>query len=111
MYLLCTLYVALLIITKFPQAFARGSHYGLQCATDTVALKPVAESNSYGTVSLSLKTCRAFFDRRRRNWFIASTYIGGIIRLIYDLISYLNRESMPGLPFCLDVEKALDSVD
>ena len=105
------MYVALLIITKFPQAFARGNHYGLQCATDTVALKPVAESNSYATVCLSLKTCYAIFDRRRPNWFIANTYIGGIIRLIYDLISYLNKENMPGLLLCLDFEKAFDSVD
>ena len=38
-------------------------------------------------------------------------YIGDNIRLIYDLISYLNKENMPGLLLCLDFEKAFDSVD
>ena len=43
--------------------------------------------------------------------FMTNRYIGDNIRLIYDLISYLNKENMPGLLFCLDFEKAFDSVD
>ena len=43
--------------------------------------------------------------------FMANRYIGDIIRLIYDLISYLYRENKPGLLLCLDFEKAFDSVD
>ena len=43
--------------------------------------------------------------------FMANRYIGDNIRLIYDLISYLNKENMPGLLLCLDFEKAFDSVD
>ena len=31
--------------------------------------------------------------------------------LIYDLICYLYRENKPGLLWCLDFEKAFDSVD
>ena len=42
---------------------------------------------------------------------MANRYIGDNIRLIYDLISYLNKENMPGLLLCLDFEKAFDSVD
>ena len=43
--------------------------------------------------------------------FMANRDIGDNIRLIYDLISYLNKENMPGLLLCLDFEKAFDSVD
>ena len=43
--------------------------------------------------------------------FMANRYIGDNIRLIYDLISYLKKENMPGLLLCLDFEKAFDSVD
>ena len=43
--------------------------------------------------------------------FMANRYIGDNIRPIYDLISYLNKENMPGLLLCLDFEKAFDSVD
>ena len=43
--------------------------------------------------------------------FMANRYIGDNIRLIYDLISYLNKKNIPGLLLCLDFEKAFDSVD
>lgn len=43
--------------------------------------------------------------------FISNRFIGDNIRLIYDLISYLNEEDLPGLLLCLDFEKAFDSVD
>ena len=43
--------------------------------------------------------------------FVANRFIGDNIRLIYDLISYLNCENLPGLLLCLDFEKAFDSLD
>ena len=42
---------------------------------------------------------------------MANKYTGDNIRLIYDLISYLNKENMPGQLLCLDFEKAFGSVD
>ena len=42
---------------------------------------------------------------------MANRYTGDNIRLIYDFISYVYRENKPGLPLCLDFEKAFDSVD
>ena len=42
--------------------------------------------------------------------FISNRYIGDNIRLIYDLISYLNQKRLPGM-LCLDFEKAFDSLD
>ena len=43
--------------------------------------------------------------------FISNRYIGDNIRLIYDLINYLNQKGLPGLLLCPDFEKAFDSLD
>ena len=43
--------------------------------------------------------------------FIKNRYIGDNIRLIYDLIDYLNVKNLPGMLLCLDFEKAFDSLD
>ena len=43
--------------------------------------------------------------------FISNRYMGDNIRLIYDLISYLDKKNLPGLLLCLDFEKAFDSLD
>ena len=42
--------------------------------------------------------------------FISNRYIGDNIRLIYDLINYLNQKGLPVL-LLLDFEKAFDSRD
>ena len=42
---------------------------------------------------------------------MADRIIEDNIRLIHDLISYLHKEILPGLPFCVDFEKVFDSVD
>ena len=42
---------------------------------------------------------------------MAIRYLGDNIRLIYDLISYLNEENIPGLLLCLHFEKAFESVN
>ena len=38
-------------------------------------------------------------------------YIGDNIRLIYDIIYYLQKDDRPGLLLCLDFEKAFDSLN
>ena len=43
--------------------------------------------------------------------FIPGRYMGDNIRLIYDLIHYLNYKDLPGLLLCIDFEKAFDSVN
>ena len=43
--------------------------------------------------------------------FISNRYMGDNVRLIYDLINYLNTKNEPGLLLCLDFEKAFDSLD
>ena len=37
--------------------------------------------------------------------------MGDNIRLIYNLIHYLNYNNLPGLLICIDLEKAFDSLD
>ena len=43
--------------------------------------------------------------------FISNRYMDDNVRLIYDLINYLNKKNKPGLLLCLDFEKAFDSLD
>lgn len=43
--------------------------------------------------------------------FISGRYIGDNIRLIYDLINYLDMKNKPGLLLNIDFEKAFDSLD
>ena len=43
--------------------------------------------------------------------FVKNRYLGDNIRLIYDMIDYLNFKNLPGLLLCLDFEKAFDSLD
>ena len=42
--------------------------------------------------------------------FLSNRYMGDNIRLIYDIIHYLNYKDLPGLLLCIDFEKAFDSV-
>ena len=42
--------------------------------------------------------------------FMKNRYIGDNIRLVYDLINYLQAKNKPGLLICLDFEKAFDSL-
>ena len=43
--------------------------------------------------------------------FMSNRYMEDNIRLIYDLIYYLNYNNLPGLLICIDFEKAFNSVD
>jgi hypothetical protein len=43
--------------------------------------------------------------------FISGRYIGDNIRLLYDMIDYLNKTNKPGLLFNIDMEKAFDSLN
>ena len=43
--------------------------------------------------------------------FVPGRYIGDNLRLIYDMIHYLNNENLPGLFVSIDFEKAFDSID
>ncbi len=42
--------------------------------------------------------------------FMANRYMGDNIRLMYDLMTFLNVKNIPGLLLCIDFEKAFDSL-
>ena len=42
---------------------------------------------------------------------MSGRYVGDNVRLIYDLIAYLNERNLPGVLPNVDFEKAFDSVD
>ena len=69
----------------------------------------------YNIVSASianrLKTVLPKLIDEDQTRFISGRYIGDNLRLIYDLIAYLNEKSMPGLLLNIDFEKAFDSLD
>ena len=43
--------------------------------------------------------------------FIPNRFLGDNLRLLYDVISYVNEENMSAMLLCLDFEKAFDSID
>ena len=43
--------------------------------------------------------------------FMKNRFMGDNLRLIYDLMHYLDLHKLPGILLCLDFEKAFDSVD
>ena len=43
--------------------------------------------------------------------FVPGRYIGDNLRLLYDIIDYLQKENLPGLLISIAFEKAFDSVD
>ena len=43
--------------------------------------------------------------------FVPNRYMGDNIRLIYDVMQYLDEKKLPGLLMCLDFEKAFDSLN
>ena len=42
--------------------------------------------------------------------FMKERYIGDNIRIIFDMINYLEEKNLPGILFSIDFEKAFDSV-
>ena len=58
-----------------------------------------------------IKTVLPLLINEDQSGLILNRYIGDNIRLIYDLINYLNSKNLPGMLLCLDFEKAFDSLD
>ena len=58
-----------------------------------------------------LKTILPTLIHEDQTGFVPGRYIGDNIRLIYDMIHYLDTEDSPGLLVTIDFEKAFDSVD
>ena len=63
-----------------------------------------------GCIANRLKNVLPSLIHEDQTGFIRNRYLGDNVRLIYDLIDYLNINDQPGLLLCLDFEKAFDSV-
>ena len=79
-------------------------------------LRPISLLNivyKIGSSSIAnrIKTILPDIINEDQTGFIKNRFIGDNIRLIYDIISYLNSAEKPGMILCLDFEKAFDSVD
>ena len=57
-----------------------------------------------------LKTVLPTLIHEDQTGFVPGRYIGDNIRLIYDMIHYLDTEDSPGLLVTIDFEKAFDSI-
>ena len=64
-----------------------------------------------GSSCIANKTVLPLLINEDQSGFILNRYIGDNIRVIYDLINYLNSKNLPGMPLCLDIKKTFDSLD
>ena len=76
-----------------------------------ISLINVAYKIGSACIANRLKVVLPSLINEDQTGFVANRFIGDNIRLIYDLISYLNSENLPGLLLCLDFEKAFDSLN
>ena len=63
------------------------------------------------SIANRLKTVLPDIINEDQTGFVQNRFIGDNIRLVYDIMSYLNLNNKPGLLLCLDFEKAFDSLD
>ena len=64
-----------------------------------------------GCIANRIKTVLPDLINEDQTGFIPDRYIGDNVRLIYDVMQYLDENKLPGLLVCLDFEKAFDSLD
>jgi hypothetical protein len=62
-------------------------------------------------IASRIKTVLPGLINEDQTGFMANRYIGDNIRLIYDVIAYLDAHKLPGLLINIDFEKAFDSLD
>ena len=62
------------------------------------------------TIANRIKTVLDSLVSKTQTGFVAGRFIGENTRLIYDILHYTEKESIPGLLMLIDFEKAFDSV-
>ena len=75
-----------------------------------ISLLNVVYKIGSGSIASRLKDVLPNLINDDQTGFIRGRFIGDNIRLIYDMIEYLNRKELPGLLLNLDFEKAFDSI-
>ena len=77
----------------------------------TVSLLNVVYKIGSACIANRIKTVLPKLINEDQSGFVPNRYIGDNIRLIYDLIKYLDENNLPGLLVNIDFEKAFDSLD
>ena len=76
-----------------------------------ISLLNVTYKIASSCIANRIKTILPKLINEDQTGFISGRYIGDNLRLIYDLIHYLEEKNLPGLLLTLDFEKAFDSID
>lgn len=76
-----------------------------------ITLLNVTYKIASATIANRIKTVLPKLISEDQTGFMAGRYIGENIRMLYDLINYLEHNKLPGLLVSVDFEKAFDSVD
>ena len=63
-----------------------------------------------GCIANRIKTVLDKIIAKDQTGFITGRYIGGNIRLIYDIMHYTEKQNIPGMLLLIDLEKAFDSI-
>ena len=76
-----------------------------------ISLLNVVYKIGSGCIAQRLRTVLPKLINEDQTGFMQNRYIGDNLRLIYDLIDYVNRQNIPGMLLNIDFEKAFDSID
>ena len=76
-----------------------------------ISLLNVVYKIGSGCIAKRIKTVLPNIISEDQTGFLQNRYIGDNLRLIYDLIDYVNKQNMPGMLLNVEFEKAFDSLD
>lgn len=76
-----------------------------------ISLLNVVYKIGSGCIAQRMKTVLPKLIDEDQTGFMQNRYIGDNLRLIYDLIDYVNKQNIPGMLLNIDFEKAFDSID
>ena len=76
-----------------------------------ISLVKVATKIMSKVIATRLKNVLPYIIHHNQTGYLKERYTGETIRSIYDIISYTDKEHIPGLLIFIDFEKAFDSVE
>ena len=76
-----------------------------------ISLLNVVYKIGSASIANRIKTVLPKLIHEDQSGFVQERYIGDNIRLLYDMIHYLQEKKKPGLLVSIDFEKAFDSID
>ena len=76
----------------------------------TISLLNTVYKIGSGVIANRIKKVLPTLINNDQTGFIAGRYIGGNIRLLFDIMEYAEENDIPGLFLLIDFEKAFDSI-